>query len=192
MTIGNRYELTVHALCGGGECITVHNIRQVGAETVNVPYDIMNNWVAGVQNPWLNAISAGYTLVRLKVKGLDDVVGGEQPAAGAGVLSGDMLPPQCAGVVTWTTGLIGRSNRGRTFVPGIPEGHQAGGVLSSTLMGLYDLFGAALISTFAGGSTDYELIVASNLVAGGGNAVTGKIVRPYVRSQRRREIGVGS
>jgi len=105
-----------------------------------------------------------------------------------------------AAVITWYTGFIGRSKRGRTFLGGLGE--------TQNLLGLfnpgYDTALAALINTFflywktGGGSTHYELGVWSRKTAGhpppfspaAFTPCTQYVLREAFRSQRRRNYGI--
>lgn len=126
----------------------------------------------------------------------------------------DMLPPQCALVVTLSTGLIGRAKRGRWYAFGWGEGDQANGVWTS---GHLANMTAALTTFFnkyksGGTSPAYQLGVWSERIATGCvpnpngpghiqvdspkpdqafTPVTGYTLRATVYSQRRRTLGVG-
>jgi hypothetical protein len=76
--------------------------------------------------------------------------------AGPGLVSGNELPRQVCGLISWKTALAGRKNRGRTYFPFPPVSFDTGlGVPSSTAQGLY-----GAISTLA---FDFVSLPASGL-----------------------------
>lgn len=100
---------------------------------------------------------------------------------GAG--TGEMLAPQLAAVITWRTGLTGRSYRGRTFLAGFNEIDAAGQSLSATLITALNNYATALRTGL--NTAGYPLVVGSRLLEIS-TPVTSHTVRPYWRTQRRR------
>lgn len=127
---------------------------------------------------------------------------------------GDPLPPQCALVVTWTTGLIGRRRRGRTYIFGQSEQQQVAGIWNAGQLTQYGTNLATLYAKYGQGGTsaDWDLGVWSSRTATGCvinpsnhqlvnvdppnladafRTVTGYTLRNVVYTQRRRGIGRG-
>lgn len=107
-----------------------------------------------------------------------------------GTASGDVtginVPHQCALVCTWRTGVGGRSNRGRSYVPGLPTSALAGGDSSHWSAGQVNAWQAdmeAFIAELDG--NDLHLSVASYTNATARD-VTEPLVRQSVFTQRRR------
>lgn len=134
----------------------------------------------------------------------------------AGAVSSDASAATPAGVIRWRSTVASRSARGRTFVPAVPENHASSGVADSTQTGLWETFAAAMIARYPAGTTNAggaqftvysrpydhsyyvkrvagvpEVIHLTDY-AGNSNLITGHAIDPNLRSQRRREIGVGS
>lgn len=114
----------------------------------------------------------------------------------SGTNAGATLPANCALEVILYTDLRGRSNRGRLFYPGLPEGSASGSVWAGgAITGWTTAFGHLLHMT--GGSTTADLTVVSRMHNGlwrdeaETNAVTRIGLSPYVASQRRRLPGRG-
>ena len=113
--------------------------------------------------------------------------------------SGDMLPPQDAMVVSWRTGLAGRSFRGRTYLVGLDETNQNHGRIASGMMTLIAAFVTQMLAVFgpSGSNTDWQFVVISRFNAKVkratpiGTPVTDATTSDILRSQRRRQIGVG-
>lgn len=115
--------------------------------------------------------------------------------------AGDLLPPQAAWVVKWSTGLAGRSYRGRTYFSGLSEGLQASGVWTSANVTFMDTNLTAFLARYrktAGVNGDWGLVVISRVNNGVvrptpiGTEITGFTSRTIVYTQRRRTVGVGS
>lgn len=114
--------------------------------------------------------------------------------AGNGTVAQESCPPSVAQVITRTSGLAGRSYRGRIFLPAVPVDFQAEGKLTeggyASLKALADLMPESLSGVIGG--VNYELgarIWSRKLQAS--VTMTGATARYALRSQRRREIGVG-
>jgi hypothetical protein len=128
--------------------------------------------------------------------------------------TGDVLPPQCAGVVTIGTGIAGRRRRGRSYLFGFVETHQAGGTWTSTWMTSVQNGLNTTLGLYGPSGTDpqFQLGVWSERRASGcwvdpsqGKLVnvetphpedaftpaTGFNLRSIVYTQRRRTLGVG-
>jgi len=108
--------------------------------------------------------------------------------------------PQSAAVLTLYTSKIGRSRRGRIYICGMPGTNAASGLWSAgTITGLTAI--ATTLTTRYGpsGSQSWELGVWSKKLAGATppftasafEPITSIAVRSQIRSQRRRQVGVG-
>jgi hypothetical protein len=113
--------------------------------------------------------------------------------------SGDVLPPQCSAVISWRTGNIGRSFRGRTYMFPTLEGNQNNGQWGGTYQGVLSAFADAALTIGDGILTDaYQLVVWSRFSEGQlretplATVVTTSHVPIFVHTQRRRVHGVGS
>lgn len=117
-----------------------------------------------------------------------------------GSLATDSWPPQCASVISWRTALAGRSYRGRTYLPPGDEGNQARGAISAALVTLIGAAATQMLTVFgpAGTNGKWQFGVITRRHNGvptippQWNAVTSALIDPTVKTQRRREIGVGA
>lgn len=124
----------------GQDWVNVHYYKQTSAFILVPPEQaIIDDWVANVETTFLTALSSNMVLDQYEVRGvfgsaasLDWPVG--LPGTGG---AGDFLPPMDAPLVSWRTGLIGRANRGRTYLPGAFESFQANGVLTLAAIAFY-------------------------------------------------------
>lgn len=121
----------------------------------------------------------------------------------AGADASQPMPPQAAMVATKRTDLIGRSRRGRIYWGGFGVNAQAGtGLWTTTAVAARQtaMNNMGAVYGEGGSSADYEMGVWSRTLAGptppfsfaAYQALDSVIVRPTIRTQRRRQVGVGS
>jgi len=120
--------------------------------------------------------------------------------------------------IKWRSTTAGKKHRGRTYVGPLPTGWTLNGMLQSTGVTACNAYGNAMISTFgvtAGSSADFRLTIYSRPYNhleygyatgknpnriwyyppdydGDSTNVVNFVVDPILRTQRRREIGVGT
>lgn len=132
------------------------------------------------------------------------VLGLTQP--NPGLITGDCMPGQNAVVVSWRTGIKGGRRRSRFYVPGISETNHAGGLVTGSQLAAVQALAQGILNAYGpgGAEPDYGLRVWSP------EDVTPPPVRPFkprpgvqitpitsfqidqrIRTQRRRQIGVG-
>jgi hypothetical protein len=229
MAVGDVYRLTMQSLCQNNIYINTYTYRSktaalpTQAEAAEVAQDTMN-----LSRPQQSTLVTWTTWELKQLWGADMTTirdecrreGGHvyigsfaEPNDGAAA-AGDLLPPQCAMVVTLQTGLAGRRRRGRTYLFGFNEQVQVGGLWSSTFVANITSFFAGHYGEYGVGGTNpnWELGVWSERTASGcvpnpnGKGMinietphpelaytpsTGFAVRSTVFSQRRRTLGVG-
>jgi len=119
---------------------------------------------------------------------------GEVTSDLVGIISGACNPPSVAMVITRRTATAGRSYRGRIFLPAVPVSyHEDGELTGPALLALQAVADDLLTPiTMTGPSVGLILrpIVWSKKLQTGAD-MTGATARLILRSQRRREIGVG-
>lgn len=143
------------------------------------------------------SFSASGVLSTIEVRGVTDPTAGyDYPMSIAGAVTGDMLPPQDAAVISWRTGLVGKAYRGRSFLPYQPEVSQAYGTWASGWIDQLQLFADDLITLYdtATGLIPWaRLVVLSTVVAGAPRAtplatpVTSALINVFVKGQDRRK-----
>lgn len=107
-----------------------------------------------------------------------------------GARAGGGLPPQNSAVVSWRTGEVGRSHRGRTYFTAISETDQDKGVLGALYLNDLGVLIDRLVHLTVEGSAVYLAVYSRKLAEA--NIVQNWIARTSIKTQRRREIGVGS
>jgi len=111
-------------------------------------------------------------------------------SAGPGAVASEMLPKQVSGIITWTTALAGRSNRGRTYVPFPTESFQTlDGKPNASYMTVLGNLAAVLASSVAaggGGNTSTLIPCVWSRILGIVNPITNWTPRQKWATQRRR------
>lgn len=106
-------------------------------ELITACNTLKDAWVAQV----MPLMTVGARLLRVEARGeraQTDVayqLALSPPATGS--INSDTLPLQCAFCVTHLSGFTGRSSRGRTYFPFLPESAQQAGIISGTLAAQY-------------------------------------------------------
>jgi hypothetical protein len=173
--------------------------------------DLASSWVATVVPAMLAAVSQDSNWTNVTISDTNPT-GSEtvdlpitQPSPGT--LTGDSLPPQDAAVVSLRTGIKGGRRRGRFYLPGLSETFQVDGRLTGTQLTNIQALIQAILNAYgpSGTESDYRLVVYSpeKLTFAPPRVpkprpgtlttqVTGWVVDPVIRTQRRRAIGVGA
>jgi len=114
------------------------------------------------------------------------------PMTDDGAVAEGSEPPAVAGTITKRTSLRGPQGRGRIFVPAVPISYHENGRLTATGVGVYNDLGDAMQFTIPVLAPAGNLVpVVYSRVALNGAAIVDCTAQPILRSQRRRQIGVG-
>lgn len=205
MSYGDIFRLAVIGEGGSGqELVNVFHYQQDSLLTVGeAGVDLARGWESAVMPDFLNTFSPGGAIHMLQIRGVTDPtygydydISGHPVGTGPG---GDDLPPQVSAVITWKTGLIGRSFNGRTFCwPAGEAGQNRGNISSAYATYLSDFADAAM--AFGPGVLygSWKMGVLSQYHAGEKREtpvftpITQAVVRTVLCGQRRRRAGVGA
>lgn len=112
-------------------------------------------------------------------------IGGQVPGkAGPGSAISDLLSPRTAVVVTKASGLRGRSYRGRSYFPFVPEAAQNRGTMTNTYVTAYQTIATTLQSFAAVGGTgaaQQQVIYSPTLSEEQGQVVATPVLQMIVR-----------
>jgi hypothetical protein len=189
MTVGDGYRITVVSQ-DNQTLEKVANswayIYEGNAVEATEAEDLITAWVDEVQGAYRALMSTGFNVVIIVVA---ELPGGLSVAErgivtdNQGAASGDVLPYQCAGVITWITATLGRRGKGRSFMPPTAESFNGGtGVCTSGYVTLLNSFATA--AKFIAGDLshgDWSLAVFSQ---------ADQAVRPVVSHVARNYWGV--
>lgn len=107
----------------------------------------VNAGFAGTAAPhWLAILPQICTLEDITTTDLSNMTQDVRVFGTTGGVIGEVCPPQAAGLISWRTAQVGRKYRGRTYLPCVPENHQASGLLDSTIQSLMSTLAASLRS----------------------------------------------
>lgn len=185
----------------GGQLYALNVMGVVNSGAVAITQALTNTIGTAIKSALTSSgLGSGvHTTVALANVGLRDIRTANQAefldsgAAVAGTLTGDLLPPQVALVVTLRTAQAGRSFRGRVFLPGFGEGVNSAAGVSTSVAGP-PAFVAAIKSSLITSGLDLGVIhrpTASPLPVTSGfiTPVTSIVLRDAVwDTQRRRAI----
>lgn len=202
MAIGDVYRLSAISNTSSGNVLVVNRwaFRQVYTLVLDTPAeDLGETFKNKVASLYMACVATPFTLQTLEVRGLTDPTLGEDvPMSGyVGTLAGEPVGFQLSPIVTWLTGLIGRANRGRTYMPPISEGYQNSGILAAGYITAVTAFANAMITDMAEvdvASASWEMGIWGK---GSGSVfsfkpVTNFIARDIMGVQRRRRPGTGA
>lgn len=197
MAIGDTYRLSVRAVHGttGEEYINVHHFRQENALVLDeAGEDLVGAWDDQVKPLLLPLMSNAILIADCEVRQIGDpsYIYEQAIADAIGSSSTDMLPPFVSPLVSWRTGLAGRSRRGRTYMFPTVEAHQVGGLLAPTYTGPWSDWADQMLQI--GGGLEFavwKLVIRSD-VLNQSIPVTSYLLRLALARQSRRALGVGS
>jgi len=196
------YTLTIRGTLFGNQIVNSWGFMQISTTAGFLGQALIDEWQAACLTQYQGCSSqlATYDLLSARSIVPDSHVVVEESLTGiTGAVSGEVSPNQVAGVITWRTALAGRSYRGRTYIPALPQSYVVSGLLSATGLGNYNTFRTAMMTAFAatGSSTNFRLGVISRVADGVARptpliqVVTSSVVRTIPGTQRRRRLGVG-
>lgn len=200
MAEGDIYRLSTLSdyISGGDDAVNVFHFRQESPAIFASPAeDLAEAFIATVVPAYVNCMTAGYVLHRIAIK---QVTGGAQEyeqavtEPGTAGVVGSMLPTTVSGLLSWRTGLAGRSNRGRTYLPPTNEEQLSSGLWTGSYMTAMEGFaedalalGTAVFTLHANWTIGVWSVVLSAFVP-----YTHAIARQIPATIRRRRIGQGS
>ena len=197
MAIGDIFKLAVvGAGPQGQQLVNTFHYRQQSTLILDTPgEDLVQAFQEHVEPFFLGPISLACELQQYQVRGITDITYGYDyilPAALPGGSSGQCSTPMVALIITWRTGLIGRSYRGRSYLWPVSETHIDAGQIDGSLMTDVTVLTQKLIQIpLTVGHSDWKLVLWSP-TRNAHNDITQGVVRSYLGTQRRRRTGVGA
>jgi len=199
MAIGDFYKVAILGRSGAGDqLVNTLAYKQASANLYPTPSEDLAQAFAQsdvLGTLYVAAMSDDCKIYAVQVRGITTPSEGFDLALDpelTGTRTGEQLPPQDTCVVTFTTGKIGRRYRGRNFMFPTGEADQSVGAWLTGYTDAVSAYCAGLQSVEVASVTgNYGQHVYSRKFSIG-TPVTGHIVRTFVKSQRRRQIGVGS
>jgi hypothetical protein len=199
MAVDDVYEIIVKGTCAGQGILNVfHFIDHAGTgdladwvdhwENTGAP-DVDTEYTGVLCNDW-NPSEYLLTKVSPLPRGPQFSISADMPSGAR--LSSLALPT--AAVIKWLTASGGRSGRGRTYLGPLGNQNSADGLLDATYQAFVQAFVDAMKRVFCAAGADYdghwEFCVYSRLLDLAQPVLDG-VVRAELKTQRRRQIGVG-
>lgn len=105
-----------------------------------------------------------------------------------GTVAADREADNVAGVVSWRSGAVGRSYRGRSYIPGVPEGDANGPIPDATQLSRWAALAAAIATWVGTSSIVTQFSVASRSKLALIQVITA-LIDTILKSQRTRLPG---
>lgn len=175
-------------VAGGNEATWTFGFDLPGAADVSYAEDIHDVLIpaANICGPANRQTEWAYKGVNTLQRGDPDLYSFSHTVTSVGTQSATCLPPNCAAVVTKSSALAGRSNRGRAYLPAayLPEtAVSPAGVIDSGLVAtLQGVLGETLIDLATAGLT----MVILHSEAGTPSPVSSFSLQTLIATQRRR------
>lgn len=206
MASGDVMRVNLHLKWGSVECRPgFHLIEGAGGGGTDPLADCAAAVIAALGADPLAGFSDQCSLTGVEVQDIQPGVAPTQLFAITPLVGDEVdvnpLPPQSAGVISLKTGVKGvtgvYATAGRMFMPGIPQSGQISGFLQGTFQLALYTFAGLLGAAFVVDGTAYQWHIVSYVPASkptairANNPVISWSINNVVRSQRRREYGVG-
>lgn len=195
MALGDVYHLTIvftDSATSGRYTIGINGRQNdvVAPDVDDLGDDVVAWWDTGFSGTPMKAfICTDYALAQVDLRRIDPlepvVTSYTTGLPKAGTASAEPLPAQNAALFSFRTGKIGRSYRGRVYVPGFTEAHtDTDGKISDANADLLAVEMTGLLASFE--PDGFTPVVYSSKL-GVANDITSVLVDQWYRTQRRRE-----
>lgn len=200
MAVGDTYRLSIRSDFenGGDDAVNVWHFKQKTANVLpNAMADLVLAWKGQAMSAYQGTFASSYAMALASVKQITGGLGVyEEVLVGFGTSGGlaTMLPTTVSGLVSWKSGLAGRSKNGRTYLPASNEEQLANGIWTSAYLTGMNNFALQMLGMGTHAILLYgqwEIGVYSPL-GGGFTKFISHISRSIPATIRRRRIGSGS
>jgi len=134
--IAKWIQLVVHYSHENSDMVNTFNYEYTGAPVIPDLNALCVSWFAVNGPPLIATLNVGYTVRLVEATYYDHPFGAygsyTPTASNVGTVVGDALPANCSLAVKLTTGVVGRSRRGRIFITGLSDASATGSVLTAT------------------------------------------------------------
>lgn len=193
VAVPSTMKLVINGVSDAQAIVNVLHYKYTGVSVTTASLDaFITAWRAAHLAQWLAVHGSGYVLQSFVATDISTLTG--QTAAqtlvtgNVGTGGSPNVPNNVALALSWRTANVGRTNRGRTYLGGLPVGHIVQDSPDSTLISAVATLMAALISqTFTGG---YDFSVTSVKEALS-KVITAAVLDTILDSMRRRLPGRG-
>lgn len=197
MALGDIFRLSIIGTGPQGQqLVNVLHYRHVSGSGDDSGTELIDDWHAQCSGLFDNLFTAESSLIGYETRNLTQTEFGLNYTIAVpvpGVIVGETLPPQSAGVIGWRTGLIGRRRAGRMYTWPGGEGSQSAGVWGAGYLGSMGNFASSCHSV--SGTDEWQQVIYSRVIGATPEIlvtdVTVADINPNVCTQRRRKAGEG-
>lgn len=193
MAIGTTYRLSLVGEIEGTLHVNTYHFRQRDdTPGVTPSAALINSWRSLMEDVYRGLFPNAWHHLAYNVwiaKGSPENLSVATDFYGRRSTGGELLPLQCAAVVTWLTGIAGRRFRGRSYFGCLGVDNVDSQNLSAIYLSALDLFAYRMVNLFKP-STAFDPVCYSK-VNGTTSLITGYTVRSGVYTQRRRTKAYG-
>lgn len=190
MAQGDRFRLAVESILLGQQVVNVFHYEQVVPVLNLTMTDLAENWETNVLPLYLGLSVTGFAVNTIRIRDFNTPQAGiDYPTSGNGTQGGEAVPIQSAPIITWRTDFIGRSRRGRSYLPPPSEGNQnGGGIVAAQRTAMTDFADAAIMLLDGTGLVDYWQMVIYSRTLDSFTPVTDYTVRESIGTIRGRRL----
>lgn len=191
MAVGDVYRLSVVGAASDQTIVNTFHYLQTStySGTRTPPQEIISRWTAGPTGSpmatYAQMLPSAWSSRELNCMNVHDPLdnSSEQVSYTGSRGLGEILPPQCCGLLSYETQGRGRSYRGRSYIGPVLENDQAGGTITTSYSNALLGFVNAHNVTF--NSAPFAWVIFSRKL-NNSFAVTRIHIRLFVATQRRR------
>lgn len=172
-----------------------------GAGSPDDMEDLLDQFLPAVYDTFIDCVTEDWTSGRVQgqvISPVRKIALTTLPGATQGTVATPTLPGNNAAVLYRRTNLAGRDQQGRIFMPAVPQAWVTAGAINGTGTTAYGPMAGNLYAPLDVGGRIYLPVIVGYVDVPPTppfyttrGVVTNAGVNPVVRSQRRREIGVG-
>jgi hypothetical protein len=161
MPIDDIYEVVTDFELHGQHCLNVYHFK--GSNNFASLNDLINAVIDCIRTALLPALSAEAKLINVRGKTIYPALSDESIISGGagdvGGQAGDSDVSFAAALMTMRTGLGGRSNRGRKFLAGVPEGGISASRITTGELALVLAYATCLANKFISNTSTYPYFI---------------------------------
>lgn len=193
MAVGTHYRLSLVATTGPALHVNTFWFRQRDEIPNQAPaLALINDWKNVMEDVYRGLFGFWWKFQEYNVwiaKGSPENVGIAGSFEGRYAGPGQQMPSQLTSVVTWLTGISGRSYRGRAYIGALGSSQIQGQFTHASYRAAIDIFSYRLTQTFST-NTAWDFIIFSKKLDTT-SKVTGYTRRDAIYTQRRRTAAYG-
>lgn len=193
VAVPSTLKLVLNGVVDAQAVVNVLHYKYTGSSVTSASIDaFITAWRAAHLTQWLAVHGSGYVLqsiVGTDISTLTGQTAAQTLVTGNVGTGGSVCPPNNVAIaMSWRTANVGRTNRGRTYLGGLPSGHISADTIDATLTSAIATLMSALISqTFTGGY-DFAVTSVKDVLS---KVITSAVLDLILDSMRRRLPGRG-